>query len=216
MTRRQFGLVLAALAAYKAVEHLFVFGMGPWWRIGGPLLIGALLVQLRPRLGYLVIAVGVALILSTPAYRNHLHLLMLVALTLALFDDETTERWVLRWQLSVMYGFAATAKLNPEWLSGESLEGRTWVGELLPSALVIAVAVVTIIVEAGLAIGVWTRWRGWLAIAALTHAAFLLFTETDPWDRGRLLVFSALALATWLRAGAAVDPAPTSALARAR
>lgn len=200
MNRRAYMVVLAAAATYKSIEHLAVFGLDLWGLIGGPLLAGALVIRWRPRAGMAIIAAAAFWTNLTPAYRNHLHLLMLLALTMALFTDERTVRWVLRCQLSIMYGYAAVAKLNPDWLAGDALEAMTWPGSLLPGSLLVTVAVGTIVLEGGLAVGVWLRWGGWFWLAVMSHVSFLVFTQTHIWDLGRLATFGVLTLATWLYA----------------
>lgn len=199
MSRRTLELVVAAVAAYKAVEHLVIFGWMAWLLVGAPFLLGAAWTLIRPRAGTALIAVAAVVVNLTPAYRNHVVLLAWVALALALFGDEQRERFALRCQLSIMYGFAALAKIWPDWLSGAALEARTWVGPLMADELLVAVAWGTIVVEFALAAGVWSRWRGWIWIAAATHGSFVAFTQVEPWDLGRLTVFGVLALATWHR-----------------
>lgn len=205
MTRRTLTMLLAGVAAYKAVEHLFVHDVSVWPVVGAPLLIGALMTQHRPRVGLAIIASSSLVVNLTPAYRNHVHLLMVLAATLALFGDEDTERWVLRSQLSIMYGFAAVAKLQGEWLSGGMLEGMTWPGKLLPAGVLIAMAVGTIVLELALAIGAWMRRREWFWLAVATHVTFLLFTQTGMWDAARLAMFGVMTVAVWMRASASFE-----------
>lgn len=207
MNRRQLALVVAVLAAYKSVEHAVMHGPALWVLTGALLLLGALWTPLRPRAGMAVVAAGALVVNLTPVYRNHLALLMWVALALALFSDDHATRIALRCQLTLMYGFAALAKLWPDWLSGEALGVRTWVGAIMPEGLLVTVAWVTVIVEAGLAVAVWSRHQAWFLLAAGTHLSFLAFTYLHPWGVGRLAVFGALSLATWLFAARAFSPA---------
>ena len=210
MSRRQLALVVAVLAAYKSVEHAVLHGPRLWMLTGALLLLGALWTPLRPRAGMAVVAAGALVVNLTPAYRNHLALLMWVALALALFSDEHATRIALRCQLTLMYGFATLAKLWPAWLSGEALGARTWLGAILPEGLLVTVAWVTVIVEAALAVAVWSSRRTWFLLAAGTHLSFLAFTYLHPWGVGRLAVFGALSLATWLFAARAFTSVGTS------
>jgi hypothetical protein len=201
VTTRTLALVVAILAVYKSLEHLVMFGPAAWVVLGAPLLIGGLLVttgSLRPGAG--VIAAAALVVNLTPAYRNHLNLLMWVALTLLLFGDEEQRRLVLRCQLTLLYGFAAAAKLWPDWLSGEALLEYTWVAPLLADPAVVAIAWTTIAVEALLAVAVWSPRRLGVTLAAALHLAFLFFTHSEPVDVGRIAVFGVLSLAVWLTA----------------
>ena len=201
MTARTLAIVVAVLAAYKALEHAVVFGAAAWPVIGAPLVLGAVTVFLGYRRhGAALIAVAALVSNLTPAYRNHLNLLMWVALTLAIFDDEEQQRFVLRCQLSILYGFAAIAKVWPDWLSGEAFIARTWTGPLLPEPLVLTVVWVTILIEALLAVTVWRRWGGWFALALVTHVAFVVFIHNELIDVLRLVVFSTLTISVWVRA----------------
>lgn len=205
MTRRTLTLLVAAVAAYKSVEHLALSTPTTWIVIGAPLLIGAAWTLIRDRAGMTVIALGALAANLTPAYRNHLVLRFWSAATLAVLRHEHLERFALRWTLSIMYGFAAAAKVWPDWLSGESLLARTWSAPLLPEPLLVSVAWGTVAIEAALAYGVWGRWRGWFWIAVGLHLSFIAFTQAQAWDLGRLGVFGLLSLGLWLRA-AASDP----------
>jgi hypothetical protein len=200
VTSRSFALLLAAVAAYKSLEFLAVFGPLIWAVTGALLLIGAGLTFRRPDLGPLLIAAGALMANLTPAYRNHVALLFWLALTSGFFADERQQRWLLRCTLTIMYAFAAAAKLWPTWLTGEALVARTWLAPHLPRSAVIGLAALTVLIEVALAIGVWHKWRGWFVLAVATHLSFVVFTHTYPWDLGRLFVFGTLSIATWMRA----------------
>jgi hypothetical protein len=200
VTSRSFALVLAAVAAYKSLEYLAVFGPLIWTASGALLLLGAGLTLIRPDLGPFLIAAGALTANLTPAYRNHVVLLFWLALTAGMFPHERQQRWLLRCTLTIMYAFAAAAKVWPTWLSGEALVARSWPAPHLPGSAVIGLAALTVLVEAALAVGVWRHWRGWFVLAVAMHFSFVAFTLTDPWDLGRLAVFGTLSLATWMRA----------------
>jgi hypothetical protein len=207
MTRSTLVHVVAGIATYKALEHLFVFGPAAWVLLGAPLILGALWALIRPNAGLAVISLAAVAVTLTPAYRNHLVLLAWVAATLAIFQDEEQERFVLRCVLSTMYGFAAVAKIWPDWISGAALAERTWLGPLLPPNALVAIAVMTIVVEAALAYGVWSRRPFWIWLAVVVHLSFLVFTYTHVWGIARLAAFGMLSLSLWLRAARGAERA---------
>lgn len=127
------------------------------------------------------------LLLDQRLYSNHLYLLSVVVLLLALADSGASwsidARWsgtrssiaawpvlLLKLQVSIVYGFAALAKINPVYLSGAVLSQgfdraviqrvpTTW----LPITLS-TLAVISIAAELFLAVALWSvRWR-WLAL----------------------------------------------------
>ena len=130
MTARAFVLTIAALATYKGLELAITVDL----LLGLPMILGGLVSVAHPRIGMGAVAATALLVNTTPFYRNHLALLMWIALTVALFGDDRQQRLLLRCTLTIMYGFAALAKVWPDWLSGEALVARTWIGPL-PTAI---------------------------------------------------------------------------------
>ncbi|MTV25046.1 hypothetical protein FTX61_06390 [Nitriliruptoraceae bacterium ZYF776] len=192
--------VIAGVAAVKSVDLLVTYGAAVWLLLGSWLALGALATRRWPTAGMAVIGAAALATNLTPAYRNHLALLVWVVVALLLFPDPQHERLALRWQLTIMYGFAAVTKVWPDWLSGAALEARTWIGPSLPEPMLLGAAWGTVAVEAVLAVAVWLRWRGWLYLAVAVHLGFLLFTHRDPIGIARLAIFGTLSIAVWLRA----------------
>lgn len=127
--------------------------------------------------------------LATPYYQNHIAWLAWLALTFVIFRDRGQQRFIVRWQLSILYGFAAAVKLHSDWLSGAILESR---GLAIPFGLAQPAALATVVVEAWLAVAIWRpRWR-WPAIGAavVTHSAFVAGGGASSFARTGLLVFA--------------------------
>jgi hypothetical protein len=201
LTERGLFVVLAAIAAWKTVE---IAALGsPLQAV--PMALAAAALVWRPRWGAgLLAAVCLLVVIDGRAFAqpavNHLTWVFWIALVVACFPNDEQQRFVLRWSISAMYGFAALAKVWPEFLDGSALATRTWIGPVVPIELLIAVSWATLVVEAVLAVGVWTTRRSFLWLAIALHGSFLFFTVTDPWRIGRLVIFGGLAVAVWLRA----------------
>lgn len=207
------GRVLGGLALLRAVD---VVGRGPgvlpepaWAVAVGAFVVAAgLLTRDRApaRASWTVLLVaGVALLLDAPVEgrRQHLVLLMLVALAAAASGDHRERLLMWRVQLSALYGVAALAKLNESFLGGDVLAGAVlaapfW-SALLPTpplaALVLA-SVGLIAVEVALAVAPWLprlRRAGLLLAVAFHGATLLLVTDSAPVGL-RLVVFGGTAL----------------------
>lgn len=153
------------------------------------------------RVGAGAIAIVNLAALIGPLYSHNGTLLFWVAMTLATFRHPAQRRTVLRAQLSILYGAAALAKFNTEWLSGRVLKD---VGALVPMPG--AAAVVTVLVELFLAVALWSPKLRWPvpAVALAIHVVFVaLLPGPWSWIIG-LIVFNVLAvvLVWWTRAPA--------------
>ena len=198
MTSVTLARVLGLLVVLKAVELALLLS-APWWVAAG-LAVSGVATFLSPRMGSTAIAVTTLALLVGGYYSNHMTLVMWVATTLAVFGDDSQQRFVLRCQLAIMYLFAATAKLWPSWLTGGAI-ATTWVGPFLPPRLIEIAAWATILVEFALALGVWSRQRFWLWMAVATHLAIFIFSiRTLRGSFIQLLIFNGLAAALWFRA----------------
>lgn len=153
--------------------------------------------------GTLVGAVGLAVDLPLELRRQHLVLLMGVAL-IGLVTRSLDERLLLwRVQLSALYGVAALAKLNESFLGGDVLAGAVvaapaWSSVLdppPPQVLVLA-GLGLIAVEATLAVAPWVARlrRPGTALAVAFHSATLVLVSTDPLVGLRLVVFGGTAV----------------------
>lgn len=122
------------------------------------------------------------------SFSNHRHLT--TVLLLLLVFTRSDRRWSLRkegwshptpWpivlmkvQLSVLYFFAAVAKINPSFLSGIPMDH--WVRLDLPDVLTMSMAWGTIVVELFMAFGLWFRRTRALAVifGVLLHGSIVL------------------------------------------
>jgi hypothetical protein len=145
------------------------------------------------------------LLLDQRSYSNHLYLFVLIALLLTAADSgaafsldarragppRSVAAWpilLLRAQVSLVYGFAAIAKVTPEFLSGDALSRTlrspgvlTVPVEWRTSSAMGTLALTAVVLELALAIGLWsTRWR-WVAVIAgvLLHAAILTLVDSS-------------------------------------
>jgi hypothetical protein len=139
---------------------------------------------------FLVLLYGYTLLSDELSYTNNGFLfIVLVALCviepLALAKPSAAyPRWAMRALVSVIYGVGVVVKLNPRWLSGyilgEALKHYHWVyagnlGYDVPAAFT-ALAIMTVLVEGFLAVGLWLeRTREKAAIVGvLFHASIEL------------------------------------------
>ena len=192
----------------------------PWaWILGWALLAALFTLGWRVPWTGVGLATVMGLVMSTDQqlYSNHLYLMVLLALLLTWADSGAT--WsadarrvgprdvvsglpvlLLKLQLTAVYLFAALAKINPSFLSGEVLashQGGALVqlpGSLIVPSILGPVAVAAVVTEAFLALAPWTRIRGAVPfVAVVFHVGIVLFvTGWLP-----LLVFT-LAMGTML------------------
>jgi hypothetical protein len=176
----------------------------------------ALLVGWHARAAGTALALVLALVLvqDAQAYSNHLYLLATVSALLAVADAgaawsldaksrgvrATVPAWpvtLLKTQVSVVYGFAALAKLNPEYLAGATLWAflpalRAAVGPGTPPAGVrvalSGAAALSIVLEALVAIGLWVPALRRAAVVGgvALHAGMITLLP----ERAQLAVFA--------------------------
>jgi len=136
----------------------------------------------------LAVLVGYVLTLDQQTYSNHLYLLSLLALLLALAHTRRHREpalALLRWQLVVVYGFAAASKINGDFLSGRVIAENLHPAFGVPAAgpLPASLAVAAIAIEVFVA---WSllrrRWRAaGVTVGLALHLAFVLaITQTIP------------------------------------
>jgi len=191
---RLFRGAIGVLAALKAVDLAAALPQETDGSVAYPLLAlwvaGALLliIDRRPSLGAgAVAASGTAIIFTTPGlYYSHFYLLVVVAVVLALFAQEH-QRTLLRAQLSIVYGFGALTKVNGTYLSGEVLE--VWLarsplfgGLALPTWMLVSAAVLSVLCEGFLAVGLWfVRTRVVAVVVGIAfHAGILIAVPDGP------------------------------------
>lgn len=189
--------------------------------------------------GLLLAAVTLSATHSFPAFRfNHLYVLALLVALVAVSNSsslwsvdarrkglgETADRAVtaawapnlVRLQISIIYGFAAIAKLNEDFLSGATLHadvGRSvFFSGVLPTTpwIWVPMAVVVVVAEFFLTFGLWWRRTAPAAIAVglVLHLPFLVLA-TSSVQAMRLVVFSMLMIGSYLLA---IDARPRSLL----
>lgn len=146
----------------------------------------------------LVAGIGIAVDAPLELGRQHLVLLVGVALVgvVAREDGERLLLW--RMQLTALYGVAALSKVNESFLGGDVLAGAvvaaplwSWLLPTPPLALLVLAGVALIATETTLAVTPWVSRlrRPGTVVAALLHGAALLLVSTDPLVALRLVVF---------------------------
>jgi predicted DCC family thiol-disulfide oxidoreductase YuxK len=181
----------------------------------------AFLVGLRTRRsgGLLTVTLASVLFLDQQLYSNHLYLMTLAAGLLTVADCGAAVSldarragardwvagwpvWVLCLQVSLVYGFAALAKLNPDFLSGSVVASYLRSGFLgVPDGWrsfqpMFVLSLLAVSTEAFLAFSLWSaRWRPAAMVAGLGLHVFI-----TGWlnPTGSLLVFSVVILSLYL------------------
>lgn len=162
--------------------------------------------------GVLCAALVAVLVLDRQLYSNHLYLLVLLVGLLTLADasravsldarqghrrESGIPGWpvtLLRWQLTILYFFAAASKVNPTFLTGavlaEQLPHFAGHGELLKLASWLGLAL-----ETWLAVGLWhPRTKRATALLGIAfHLTILAFMQ----PKAELLVFGLESLALY-------------------
>lgn len=147
---------------------------------------------------------GYSFLFDQQAYSNHLYLLTLLVILLTITDSgaafsvdarrakprENPVGWpvtLMKFQLTIVYGFAALSKLNTEYLSGSMIESSLRVGGPLaiPESwhgtwVMSAIALASILTEAFLALAFWSpRWRASAVVIGIGfHITILLTMHT--------------------------------------
>jgi hypothetical protein len=146
----------------------------------------------------------VALLSDQQTYSNHLVLLTLLLAFLSVAQSDrrwsvaarrSTQKQVPWWpqlllvmQVSVCYVFAGLSKLNPHFLSGDTLDAFVWAD--LSTQVLVLMSVGAIVTELALGLMLWFRPTRWMAAALGVglHAGILVMTA------GAHLVFAGFAL----------------------
>ena len=148
----------------------------------------------------LLLVAGAALAVDLPLdlRRQHLVLLIGVALVGAVTADAGERLLLWRLQLTALYAFAALAKLNETFLSGSvlasALEGGPVPLPRLPVLVLVAAGVALVAVEALLAVTPWVLQRLGLVLAVGLHGSALLVVGGGPLVTLRLVVFGGTAV----------------------
>lgn len=206
--------LLGGLVALKAVD---VIARGPlalpaalWlavlaaWLLGAGALVSGRLLPARAAWALVGLSgIGFAVDLPLELVREHLVLLVAVALV-AVVARTTGERLLLvRVQVSTLYGYAALAKVNASFLGGDVLtraviEAPAWSTILPPppTVLLLAAGGAVIATEAALAVSPWVpRLRGpALGVGLVLHTSALVLVGDTPRVALRLVVFGGTAV----------------------
>ncbi len=185
------GRVVGALVLLKATDLL---GAPPL--VLAALVLGGVLLLLGREGWLLVLAGGLGVLATAPVElrRQHLVLLVAVALVATVTRDDGERLLLWRTQLSALYGIAALAKLNEAYLSGTVL--TLALRPSLPLAVVVALGVGLVAVEVLLVVTPWVPRlrRPGTAVAAALHGSALLVVAGGPAVTLRLLVFGGAAV----------------------
>jgi predicted DCC family thiol-disulfide oxidoreductase YuxK len=194
------------------------------WLLIGLWLVGGVMLMLgwHTRVGgtLLTMALAVALLSDQQTYSNHLYLMLPVAALLTVAESGAAvsldarraggRDWVPGWpvwllcaQISIVYAFAALAKLNPDFLSGSVVASYLRRDGLLavPAAWrslepMLVMSLFAICSEAFLAFALWIpRWR---PAALVVGLGLHLFIAGWLVPTGPLFVFSLLMLPLYL------------------
>lgn len=188
------GRVLGTLVLLKGVDlglrDLPLLALTAW-------LLGGLLLLRDRELGWpVVVSAGLAVAVLEPVELRRQHLVLLIGIALvATVTREDGERLLLwRTQLSALYGIAVLARLNEAFLSGTVLAEALRVP--LPLPALVALGLGLLAVEALLAVTPWVprlRLAG-TAVAVALHGVALLAVVGGPLVVLRLLVFGGAAV----------------------
>ncbi|MBO9668198.1 MAG: hypothetical protein J7501_15460, partial [Bdellovibrio sp.] len=134
---------------------------------------GLLLTSYR-RPGALLAAVGIAMSLSQ-MLQNQKILLLLILLVVAIAkpEDSPEARWFLRWQLVLVYGFTALAKIFAEFSTGATLAKISPIALNESVFLVLSWFVIALELMIPFCLFKKRQWA-WFAIAIL-HGSFTIF-----------------------------------------
>lgn len=199
-------MVPAFVGAWSILAILLLLGM--WSRVASATLCAAC---------------GYVLLVDQQLYSNHVYLLANLLLLLTLTDSgacwsmdarRTGTRarvaawpaWLIKLQVSVVYGSAALAKINSVYLSGVVVGEHfsyapTW---LLPPAMFVAVlpllAILSIGMELFLAIALWSaRWRCVaLLVGSGLHGFIVIGGASTPFAALQLANFALISMAPYL------------------
>ncbi len=187
----------------------------PWYTAVWLLVAGAFALGYRTRLSGMILVGLIAYHLAAGGsfFWSHIYFLGCLILLLTVADagadlsfdhaargGRTVPLWgvvLLKLHISIVYGVAALAKLNPEFLSGAVLERGLLRPEFLKTPeFLVALAWGTIAYECGMAIALWVKpMRPWaIGTGLLFHASIPLLMGLT----GGLVVFSTSITATYV------------------
>lgn len=183
--------------------------------VSAVMVVAATLVVLgrRPRLSALVLGLCVAWFLVVAGYyANHAYLLATLAVMLSFTEcDPGRERvwappvYLLRAQITIVYAFAAIAKINPDFLTGNGLASWGFHSWLAPRSLLVmpllpAMAVGTVLCELFVATMLWVPRVRPVAccVGVLLHLGMIVFISPNLLGVVELGMFAAMMIAGYL------------------
>lgn len=119
-------------------------------------------------------------------FRNQ-HMWLFMFLPLTFYAPTPDREWLWRWQVTIVYTFAAVTKLTPDYLSGRVLDQRL----SLPAAALVGLSVAGLLTEGFLAFGLW-RWQWTKLVGVAFHMSIVVVMATSLMHGLRLAVFSGL------------------------
>lgn len=165
------------------------------------------------RLASALVAATFALVLLLDQQTMSNHLLLMVILTAFIACSECGASWtitnrrggvqvpywpafLIKAQVTTLYAWTAISKINEPYLAGEVLADhlRSWIP--LPESLLPAMAVLSIVIEASLAVALWIprlRFAAFILGAGL-HVGILVLLEGTP----PLLIFAVIMLSAYV------------------
>ena len=163
----------------------------------------------------LAVVVAYPLILDQNLFENHLYLLFLLIVLLTIAQsgraysyDSYRRRmgglrvpylpcFLIQFQISLLYFYAAAGKLNSSFLSGEVLRTELFFGDRLSPLILIVLSWATILLEWFLTFGLWNRYmqRPAFVLGALFHMTIPIAMPTQ-W--AGLTIFSILSVSPYI------------------
>lgn len=228
---RAFRVVVGLVAAAKSLEYavspfrgtlphplwpfLPALPVPVWTALSVVLLAAGLLLAagIRARAAALVAGLTVfAFLLVAGYYANHAYLLATLLVMLSFTDCGATQEtvwappvYLIRAQISIVYLFAAIAKINIDFLSGNELASLAFHSMLAPRALVAlpflpAMAAATVVGELSVAIGLWIpRLRRYvIAVGVLLHLGMIAWISPGILGVIELGLFAAMMIGGYL------------------
>lgn len=180
-------LTFGGLVLLKTVDFA-ARGSGEWWPLFLAAWAGAgVAVCLGRR--WALPAVSVLAVVAFAAGLENQHMWLLIWLPVTFLFPTRDRMWLWRWQVTILYGFAAVAKLTPDYLSGAVLGQRI----AAPTVILVALSLGGLATEAFLTYGLWRGERAKL-IGVAFHTIVVVVMATGPVHAIRLAVFAGLVL----------------------
>lgn len=176
--------VFGVLVLLKGVD---LAGRGADWRLLAAWCAAGAAVVLGHRWALLAVSV-LSVVVFAAGFENQ-HMWLLIWMPVTFLFPARDRMWLWRWQATILYGFAAVAKLNPDYLSGAVL-GRRFDA---PVVVLVVLSIGGLATEAFLAYGLW-RWEWAKLLGVGFHTVVVVVMAVTPLHVVRLAVFAGLVL----------------------